>query len=273
LNTDETRKKFAWEPLTPRGVAAFAHAKLSRLFLVQFAVALLATVSVVWLLDGGCFPTISTAIQNLPDAGKISAGKLDWRGDPSQMLAEGNILAFDVDLNHSGQIHSTTAGLQIEFGKESVCIFSSLGYGYTEFFYPPGRFAPFNRTELEPLWGAWTAEILFITAIATIVALILIWWILSTIYFLPVWLLGFFTNRDLNFCASWKLSGTALMPGALLMAAGIFLYGFGALDLVQLGFIFSAHFVLCWIYLFVSLLFLPRISEAKPKTNPFKPSN
>ncbi len=57
------------------------------------------------------------------------------------------------------------------------------------------------------------------------------------------------------------------------MAAGIFLYGFGALDLVRLGFIFSAHFVLGWIYLFVSLLFLPRISEAKPKANPFKPDN
>jgi hypothetical protein len=270
LNTDETRKKFAWEPLTPRGVAAFANAKLNRLLLVQFLAALLAAVSVVWFLDDGCFPTIRAAIQNLPDAGKISSGKLDWRGDPSQMLAEGKFLAFDVDLNHSGQINST-ADLQIEFGKESVRVFSLLGYA--EFFYPPDRFAPFNRTELEPLWGAWAAEILFIAAAATVVALLLSWWILATIYFLPVWILGFFTNRDLNFRASWKFSGAALMPGALLMAAGIFLYGFGALDLVQLGFIFSAHFVLGWIYLFVSLLFLPRISEAKPKVNPFKPDN
>ena len=263
-------KKIAWEPLTPRGVAAFAHSKFSHLLLVQFIIALLAAISVVWFLDGGCFPTISTAIQNLPDAGKISAGKLDWHGDSPKMLAEGKFLAFDVDLKHSGQINST-ADLQIEFGKESVRVFSLLGY--SEFFYPPDRFAPFNRTELEPLWGAWAAEILFIAAAATIVALLLSWWILATIYFLPVWLLGFFANRDLNFRASWKFSGAALIPGALLMAAGIFLYGFGALDLVQLGFIFSAHFVLGWIYLFVSLLFLPRISEAKPKANPFKPSN
>jgi hypothetical protein len=267
LNTDETRKKFAWEPLTPRGVAAFAHAKFSRLLLVQFAVALLAAISVVWFFHNGCFPTIREAIQNLPDAGKISSGKLDWHGDPSQMLAEGKFLAFDVDLNHSGQIHST-ADLQIEFGKKSVRVFSLLGY--VDFFYPPDRIAPFNRTELEPLWGAWAAEILFITAAATVIGLLSSWWILATIYFLPVWILGFFVNRDLNFRASWKLSGAALMPGALLMVAGIFLYGFGALDLVQLGFIFSAHFVLDWIYLFVSLLFLPRISEAKPKANPFK---
>jgi hypothetical protein len=124
--------------------------------------------------------------------------------------------------------------------------------------------------ELEPLWGAWAAEILFLAAVATVTGLFLSWWILATVYFLPAWILGFFANRDLNLRAGWKLSGAALMPGALLMAAGIFLYGFGALDLVQLGFIFGAHFVLGWIYLFVSVPFLPRISAAEPKGNPFK---
>ena len=34
---------FAWEPLTPRGVAAFARARLGRLLLVQFIAALLAS--------------------------------------------------------------------------------------------------------------------------------------------------------------------------------------------------------------------------------------
>ncbi len=251
-------------------MAAFAHAKFSRLLLVQFVAALLAAVSVVWFLDDGCFPTIRAAIQTLPDTGKISAGKLDWRGGSPQLLAEGKFLAFDVDLNHSGQIHSP-ADFQIEFGRESVRVFSLPGF--SDFFYPTDRFAPFNRVELEPLWGAWSAEILFIAAAATVIGLSLSWWILATIYFLPAWLLGFFANRDLNFRAGWKLSGATLMPGALLMAAGIFLYGFGALDLVELVFIFGAHFVLGWIYLFVSVPFLPRISEAGPKGNPFKPSN
>ncbi|HEY5233555.1 MAG TPA: hypothetical protein VIK35_08490 [Verrucomicrobiae bacterium] len=259
------------EPFTPRGVAAFAHAKFSRLALVQLVFALLAAATVVWFLDNSCFPTIRTAIHNLPDAGEISSGKLDWRGGNSQMLAEGNVLAFDVDLDHSGQIHSTTADFQIEFGKESIRVFSLLGY--LEFFYPPDRFAPFNRTDLEPLWGAWAAEILFIAAAATVIGLLSSWWILATLYFLPVWILGFFSNRDLNFRASWKLSGAALMPGALLTGAGIFLYGFGFLNLVSFGFVFAAHFVLGWIYLFVSLVFLPRTSDAKPKTNPFKRSN
>ncbi|HEY3932171.1 MAG TPA: hypothetical protein VGM58_07360 [Verrucomicrobiae bacterium] len=261
---------FAWEPLTPRGVAAFAGAKFSRLFLVQFIFALLATASVVWFLDDSCFPVIRAAIQKLPDAGEISAGKLDWHGDSPQSLAEGKFLALDIDLNHSGQIRST-ADVQVEFGEESVRIFSLLGYA--EFFYPQNRFAPFNRTELEPLWGAWTAEILFIAAAVTIIGLLLSWWLLATLYFLPVWIFGLFSNRDLNFRASWKLSGAALMPGALLMAGGVLLYDFNFLNLVQFGFVFAAHFVLGWIFLFVSLLFVPRISEAKPKGNPFVPRN
>jgi hypothetical protein len=258
---------FAWEPLTPRGVAAFARATFSRLLLVQFIVALLAAAAVVWFLDDGCFPTISEAIQKLPADGEIRSGKLDWRGDPSQLLAEGKFLAFDVDLSHSGQIHST-ADVQIEFGSDSIRFFSLLP-GYSEVFYVPDRPAPFNRTELEPLWGAWEMDILFIAAAAVTAGLLLSWWTLATLYFLPVWLLGFFANRKLNFRASWKLSGAALMPGALLMAAGILLFHFGFLDLVSLGFVFAAHFALGWIYLFLSQLFLPRISEPTQKGNPF----
>jgi hypothetical protein len=261
------KSTFAWEPLTPRGVAAFARAPLSRLLLGQLVVALLAAAAVVWFLDDGCFPIISAAIQNLPAAGEIGSGRLNWSGASPQPLAEGKFLAFDVDPNHSGQIQST-ADFQIEFGKKAVRVFSMLGY--QDFQYPSGHVFSFNRTDLEPLWGAWTVEILFVAAVASVVGLLLSWWILATLYFLPVWTLGFFTNRDLNFRASWKFSGAALMPGALLMAAGILLYDFGFLNLVSFGFTFATHFALGWIYLFLSLLFLPPIPKKTQKQNPFK---
>jgi hypothetical protein len=263
-----TEPTFAWEPLTPRGVAAFARATFSRLFVVQFIIALLAAASAVWLLDDAYFPVIDAAIKNLPAAGEIRSGKLDWQGDSPRLLAEGKFLALNVDPDHSGKIHST-ADVQIEFGGDSIRIFSLLP-GYWEICYVPDRAAPFNRTELEPLWGAWSAEILFIAFVAVTLVLLANWWLLAMVYFLPVWLLAFYTNRDLNFRASWKLSGAALQPGALLMAAGILLYDSGCLDLVSLGFIFAAHFVLGWIYLFLSQLFLPRISEMKTKGNPFQ---
>ena len=258
---------FAWEPLTPRGVAAFARTKFSRLLLVQFIVALLGAASVVWLLYDGCFPTINAAIQKLPATGEIRSGKLDWQGNSPELLAEGQILAFDVDLNHSGQIQPTR-DVQIEFGAQTVRVISLLGY--VEFMYPPDYVISYNRTELAPLWGAWEAEVLFIIAAAVTYGLLVAWWLLATVYFLPVWLLGFYANRDLNFRASWKLSGAGLLPGALLMALGVWLYDQGFLDLAAFGFIFAAHFVLGWIYLLVSLLFVPRFSETPKRGNPFK---
>jgi hypothetical protein len=172
-----------------------------------------------------------------------------------------------VDLEHSGKINST-ADVQIEFGRDDVWLSSSLGY-YTEIPYPAGDPLPFNRTDLEPAWGAWKAEVLFVAAVLTAAGLLVTWWLLAAIYFLPAWLLGFFVNRDLNFRQSWKLSGAALLPGALVMAAGIVLYDFGAVDLVQFGFFFCAHFILGWIYLFVSLLFVPALPADLPKGNPF----
>jgi hypothetical protein len=257
---------FAWEPFTPRGVAAFAHAPVGRLLLVQIIVALLGAASVAWFLHDSVFPVVKSAIQNLPAAGEIRSARLDWRGDSPKLLAEGRFLALDVDLEHSGKINST-ADVQVEFGKETVWFCALLGY--TEISYPDGETISFNRSDLEPFWGAWRAEILFFAAVATTLGLLASWSLLATIYFLPAWLLGFFVNRDLNFRRSWKLSGAALMPGAALMAAGILLYDFGAVDLVQFGFIFGAHFVLGWIYLFVSLLFVPAIPSGFPKGNPF----
>ena len=39
---------------------------------------------------------------------------------------------------------------------------------------------------------------------------------------------------------------------------------------MQLSTLFILHFVIGWIYLFISPLFLPRVAEsAAPKTNPF----
>jgi hypothetical protein len=54
------------------------------------------------------------------------------------------------------------------------------------------------------------------------------------------------------------------------MAAAILLYDFGVLDLVRMAVVTVAHLVLGWIYLGVSLLFLPRPEEvAAQRQNPF----
>jgi hypothetical protein len=264
-----TRPTGAWGPFTPRGVAAIAGAGLGRLLLVQLVTALLAAASVVWFIYNHGFPVIAAAIQKLPAAGEIRSGQLDWQGRSSQLLAQGHFLALDVDLDHSGQI-GPASDVQVEFGRKTVRVFSLLGY--QEWNYPSGYVIVFNRNSLEPLWGAWAMVLLVMTGAATAVFLLLCWWLLATSYFVPLWLLGFWANRDLKPLQSWRLAGAALIPGALLMVASVVLYGFGFLNLVSFGFFFGAHFVISWIYLFVSLLFVPRAATATSGGNPFRKS-
>jgi len=265
---NEAPSAFAAEPFTPRGVAAFACARWRRLVIFQIIIAFIAAATTVWFVHDSCFPVIQTAIRNLPATGEIRSGRLSSETVSPQLLAEERFLAVDMDLTHSGQIHST-ADVQIEFGHESVRIFSWLGY--LEFWYPADFSFPFNRPELEPRWGAWTVEILFAGFFIVVFSLLASWWLLATLYALPVWVFGYFANRALNLRQSWRLAGAALLPGALLMTAGILLYDFGLIDLVGFCFVFGAHFILGWIYLCVSLLFVPRIADGKAKGNPFEP--
>ena len=262
---------FAWEPVTPRGVAAFARASFSRLFLVHALVAGLATCAVIFFLEQGIFPTLDDAIEALPEQGSILHGQLQWSGDSPALLAEGNILAFDVDLDHSGDLRSP-ADFQFEFGTNTVIILSL--FGPAEFDYPPdyapNTFIPANRTDLRPIWDAWRPDLVGLVAVGTFVGLLVTWFILATVYCLPVWLIGFFANRQLGLLASWRLAGASLMPGAILFSCTLVAYELGVCDLLQFLYVFGLHFVVGWIYLFVAPMFLNRGGPTPAKGNPFK---
>ena len=109
--------------------------------------------------------------------------------------------------------------MQVEFGREDFKVYSLLGY--VQGAYPRSRAVAFNRTELGPWWGAWAPPILAIVAGLVVAGLMVSWACLATVYCLPVWLIGFFANRDCSLGGSWRLAGAALMPGALLMCAAI----------------------------------------------------
>ena len=265
----DSPKRVAWLPLTPPGVAAFAGASLGRLLLVQFFFALLAASAVVWFLQTAWFPVVDAAIHRLPPQGEIRDGKMNWPAASPEPLAEEKFLAFSVDLEHAGQLRSP-AQVQVEFGRDNVYLFSLLGYQRLN--YPRDWIIAFNRTELEPKWGAWRPPILWLTFGAVVAGLMTSWTLLATLYFLPARLTGFFANRNLDFCASWKLAGAALLPGALLLTAAVFLYGSGAFDLVQLAAAFAAHLAIGWIYLFAAPLCAPKLEAGGlAKGNPFVP--
>lgn len=256
---------FAWEPLTPRGVAAFARASLERLFVVQAVFALLAAAAGVWFLSQQIFPTVDDAVGNLPEFGAIHGGRLDWRDESPVLLAEGRILALGVDLEQGGKLRSP-ADFQFAFGKNTLVIYSI--FGDAELAYPPDAYLAVNLHDARPAWDAWAPDILGLAAIGIFFGLLLVWALLAMAYCLQVWLVCFFANRDLGLAASWKLAGAALMPGAALVSLSLVLYGLGAFDLVQLCFAFGMHLVIGWVYLFVSPLFLNRVLP-KEKANPF----
>lgn len=268
MNASVEKAPFAWQPLTPGGVAAFAGTTFRQLLLVQFVMALLAGGVVIWFLHEAWFPTIEEAIRQLPPQGDIRAGRLDWIGDSPACLAEGRFLALAVDLDHEGKIRSP-AQVQVEFGRTDCKVYSLLGYVQRS--YPHKWTAAFNGTELGPWWGAWAPALLGIAGLLVVTGLMASWACLATIYTLPVWLLGFFTNRQCGLCQSWRLAGAALMPGALLMCGAMVLYGCGAFDLVRLAIAGAAHLVIGWVYLCLSPLRLPQHEMAtSAKENPFR---
>jgi hypothetical protein len=266
MNESVEKPECAWQPLTLRGVAAFAGAPLRRLLLGQFIVALVAAASVAWFVHRAWFPTIGDAIRQLLPQGELRSGSLDWQGPTPSLLAEGRFLAIVIDLDHAGAARSP-AHVQVEFGRTDCKVFSLFGYARAA--YPRGWTLPFNRGELGPWWGAWAPAILAIAAGLVVSSLMVVWACLATVYCPLAWLVGFFANRDLTLRGSWYLAGAALMPGALVLSGAIVLYGWGALDIVRLTVAAALHLVLGWVYVFISPLRLPRQAVATAKENPF----
>lgn len=257
----------AWQPLTPRGVASFGAASVKRLLLVQFLFALVAAVTVTWFLKVDWCPAIREAISQLPSRGEIWLGVLEWPEDSPRLLNKGSFLSFAVDLNHRGVVRSP-ADLQVEFGKEDVQLYSL--FGYASYGYPKEWIIAFNQPELAPWWGAWEPPLLWMSAGAVVVGLMTIWAFLSMLYGCLVRLVGFFSDRNPEWRACWKIAGAGLMPGALVMTASIGCYGAGWLDLVQLITAAGIHLVVGWVYMVASPFFLPRLDPAAAGgKNPF----
>jgi len=103
-----------------------------------------------------------------------------------------------------------------------------------------------------------------------VLGLPLVWNTLAIFYCVPVRIISFLENRDLTWAQSWRLAGAAMLPGALFLTLGIAAYCLNMMDLIRLGGMFGLHFVIGWIYLFVSPMFCLRTSETKKTAkNPF----
>src|SRR5690242_18559809 len=127
MDVPAEKLQLAWQPLTLRGVAAFARGSWRRLLAVQLVFAVLASATVVWSLSHAWLPVCEQAIRRMPPQGEIRFGKLDWRGDSPVRLADSRWLAISVDPTHSGLMRSA-AHIQVEFGWSDVRLYSLFGF-------------------------------------------------------------------------------------------------------------------------------------------------
>ena len=115
-----TKPTFAWEPFTPRGVAAFARARLADLLLAQFRrraarrrirrlVSRRQRFSRHHRRDSQRCPT------------PAKSAPRNWTGAAIRRCCSprAGFSRFDVDSDHGGKINST-ADVQIEFGQDNV---------------------------------------------------------------------------------------------------------------------------------------------------------
>lgn len=269
--TEPSSSRAAWQPFTPRGVAAFAFAKIGRLFTVQLFVAATAVGTVCWFLSHSWFPVVKSAIRQLPETGGITNGVLLTPLTTTEPLAQNRFLAFVADPDGKTGAEVPTDFL-VTFRRNDVRICSLFGCAVVP--YEKSWRIPFSRVDLDAAFGAWRSSLFVVASLGTIAGLFASWILLAALATPVVRLYAFFKDRHVTLLGSWKLSAAALLPGALVATALIALYGLGIIDLVRFLIGWSLHFLVSVIYLVLSPPRLPPVPEATgaPK-NPFAPPN
>jgi hypothetical protein len=250
----------AWQPLTFAGVAAFARAPFGRLVLVALVLAALVAGVTVRLLYSGWCPVLQQAMARLPGSGEINDGFLRWPQATPVALADNNFLA--IQLNPTGRARfSQSADVQLEFGPRSVEIGSLLGYVSVP--YPRGWIIGLNRTELEPLWGAWQPYLLTALGVAAALGLVVLWLLLGLLLAPVTWGCARLLGRRGTFGGCWRLATAALLPGALVLAVALFVYGYQRLTMPELLLAAASYPVATVVYWLGALRRLPASGPAK----------
>ncbi len=260
----------AWQPFTPRGVAAFGLATFPRVFLVQGAVAALVGFTLIWALRAAWVPVISEAIQQLPETGSIRRGELNFTNASPQRLAENSHLAVVIDLNGTREA-GHVADIEIAFEKKRVVLRGPLGAWSRE--YGSDYQFSFNRPELTPWWDARRWALLALLALALAGSVFVSWWLLALLYVPLVKFIAFFADRAVTWSGAWRVAAAALLPGACLVALALLLYGSGVIPLFQFGLLYVLHIVAGLVFVITSPFFLPKIFTAPGVKNPFGPAD
>ena len=254
----------AWQPLTFRGVAAFAFASYQRLFWIQVFFAALCAGTIVWALHYTWAPVIRLAVRSLPNEGPVRSEQLIYPPSASPVLAESPHLAVLLNAP-AGQ---TAADVRVEFRSHSLRICSLLGCLIWP--YSKGQTINVTRQEAIPWWDAWEPNLLGIIAVTYGLAFLALWSLLATVFILPVRLYAYFADRQITLGGAWHLSAAAFLPGSLALIAALILYAIGTADLIRFLIAVPGHLLFGIAYLILAPRKLPLLAAVLPPgANPF----
>ncbi len=257
----------AWQPLTFGGVAAFASARLGRLLLVCFLAAVIFGGALVWFFQRDYCPVILAAIQKMPETARVADGRL--QGVPGTLMSESKLLAIAVTPD-SGDDIGQGADVQFQLRQTDFCVGSIFRPDWgLEFDYGRGASLNLSRSSLEPWWGAWKPVILTGAGLGAAVLLAVSWVLLAAVYLAPAKFVAWFGDRNLSWRGAARLCFAAMAPGALVMTFAVALYGWQAIDLVQLSFFWLAHLVIGWVFIAGAVWVSPRLFPRATEKNPF----
>jgi hypothetical protein len=273
-------------PTTFAGVAAIAARSPWSLLAWQLLVAALTSAVLVWGIHHTWEPAVRHAALALPNEAEVSDGVLRWHGADPLLLHQGSHLSIVVDSagrRESGLASDVTLSIE-----QRGFAFNSL-FGWLEFQYPQVR-VPLGRNELSALLTAWIGPALLTVGVSLMMALLLAWSAMATLYSLVLGALAPLLRRRISLSAAWRLAAASLLPGALLMSAAVALYATRHLGWIGLLLALPGHLVVGWIYCSGGFLQVaaPRSAgdgnpfgtppPAEPSrgdrsTNPFEPSS
>ena len=262
-----------WQPLTGRGLAAFAVGSTGRVLFVQGVFAALIALAATWSVARMVFPAVQTHLPRLPETpASIRDRQLHWPGTHAVLLVQCPQFAIAVDPESSGDL-GLNGDIQLELQSRTLTFRGLLGETTLE--YPAALDVPLDRIAASAAWGAWQFPMLALIFAATFGFTLLSWWLVAAIYLIPAWLMCRLIGKDLSATAAWRLSSAALWPAALLPMASLLLYATLWIRLPGLVVLWLLHFPAGWCWLAWGAFSLPRSSVHTPGSvpNPFSPAD
>lgn len=220
----------AWQPFTWGGVAAFARPAPVMWLAWVVGVALLVGVAAERFVTSAWLPVVDAAVARLPATSHLAQGRLHWPSNTVVELGRTPFLLLRVNLP-STPVPGQTADVEVEASAGELTIGSLFGYGIVP--YPATLELDLGRGTVEPLWATWRPYARAAVCGGVVLGVWLSWFGLAFLATPFLRLLAAILRRDVTWTGCWRLAVMALLPGALIVAAGLGLYTSGGFRLVD----------------------------------------